>query len=75
MSAGPDHEFWICRTSYASARLQGAPSVSITKLAKDFYVAETKDGRCRMEGASGCCAWAIKFLCAEKWLDMKTPHD
>jgi hypothetical protein len=67
------HAFKYCRAAYKHAREQGSPPVLATELGKDFIVLETKDGKTRMEGLrrhyDGCCLWAMKFNCAEKWLD------
>jgi hypothetical protein len=67
----PSHESAVCRIAYGSARRRGAPVVMITHLAKDFAVAETNDGRVRIEaGVAGarCCIWALKCECASVWL-------
>lgn len=67
-----DHQFEVCRAAYQVAREQGSPPVLATKLSPDFIVLETKDGKTRMEGLrpyyDGCCMWAMKLRCAEKWM-------
>lgn len=50
-----------------------------TKLAADFIVLETKDGKVRMEGLrpnyDGCCMWAMKLKCAERWNAAMRPNN
>ncbi len=69
MSRQFDHEIHICRALYQLRRQKGAPVIHICRLAADFMVAESADGKMRMELKSECCAWSAKAELAERWLD------
>jgi hypothetical protein len=69
MAINRSHQFEICRAAYQEERDHGVPAVCISNLGGGFYIAETSDGKARIEGATGCCKWAMKFNCAQKWLD------
>lgn len=63
------HQFEICRALYQVQRENGSPAVHVTKLSKDFTVAETSDGKILRHVMNACCRWSAKAMVAGEWLE------
>lgn len=68
------HEWWLCRSFYATARANGAPSVGITDMGGGYLLAQTSDGLVTKTEMIGCCRWAMKYAAALEWLETRKPN-
>lgn len=68
MSRCKSHDWYVCRALYQVQRDKGAPVVSVIDLGAEYF-AETADGKIRSEHELGCCAWAVKYQVAARWIE------